>query len=516
MLKNPTKLGPGSLKHVECICDYCGQEFTQPNRNRIKGHKIIEKDACKDCRMKKREESSILKYGTKVPSQSTEIRKKSSLTKGGKGINVEDYKDQILDMYNQPNMSINNIAQKLNITRSVLIAYLQKLGLDTTGDVQQKRTATVMEKYGKEHIMQTEAAQQKFKQTMSAKTKEEKEKITEKIKKTNLEKYGYEFPVQDPAKQAEFQEKRKQTRILNGHEVTYEGKTAKELAAEIGINLSSFHQRVRKVGIEMAAITKKYETYIEMIMDQLLTRLNVEYKTQQQVGSKIADFLIPSDNLIIECDGLYWHSDAVIKDKNYHFNKRQLYIDKGYFPLFFREDELNDKIQIVESIIINKLHMSNRIGARKCKIVELKRDAGKKFIAQNHLMGVGAGHYLALEYNGEIVCVLNIKRVKNREYEISRFCCSYGTTVSGGFSKLLSYALSKFDMSHLHTFIDQRYGDGSYLSNFNFERKSSHPSFRWTNGINTWGRMSFRGNSGYEKGLVKLWDCGQTRWTRIL
>lgn len=148
MLKSSTSLGPGSLKPVTCICDYCGDEFDIPNRNRIKCHKIIAKDACKKCRSKKREESSLKKYGTKVASQSAEIRAKSSISKGGRGINVENYHDQILEMYNEENMSVNKIAQKLKLTRSVLVKYMQKLGLDTTGDVSAKMRHTMIERYG--------------------------------------------------------------------------------------------------------------------------------------------------------------------------------------------------------------------------------------------------------------------------------------------------------------------------------------------------------------------------------
>ena len=110
MLKHPVDISDGSMKLVTCICDYCGVEFSLPNRNRIKGYKIIKKDACKNCRSKKRQESCLLKYGTKTPSESPEIREKTSKSKGGSGIVVEKYKQQILDLYNSDkNISVSFI-----------------------------------------------------------------------------------------------------------------------------------------------------------------------------------------------------------------------------------------------------------------------------------------------------------------------------------------------------------------------------------------------------------------------
>lgn len=62
------------------------------------------------------------------------------------------------------------------------------------------------------------------------------------------------------------------------------------------------------------------------------------------------------------------------------------------------------------------------------------------------------------------------------------------------------------------TFVDQRYGTGDYLLNLGFSFKGMHTSFRWTDCKNTFHRMNFRGNSGYNKGLHKIWDCGQSKW----
>jgi hypothetical protein len=62
------------------------------------------------------------------------------------------------------------------------------------------------------------------------------------------------------------------------------------------------------------------------------------------------------------------------------------------------------------------------------------------------------------------------------------------------------------------TFIDLRYGDGSYLSDLGFKYNHTYPSFKWTDGQITLNRLRFPGNSGYDHGLFKIWDCGQAKW----
>jgi hypothetical protein len=39
-----------------------------------------------------------------------------------------------------------------------------------------------------------------------------------------------------------------------------------------------------------------------------------------------------------------------------------------------------------------------------------------------------------------------------------------------------------------------------------------YPSFRWTDGFQTFHRLKFPGNSGYDKDLFKIYDCGQAKY----
>ena len=75
----------------------------------------------------------------------------------------------------------------------------------------------------------------------------------------------------------------------------------------------------------------------------------------------------------IEYNGLYWHSEEMGKDRNYHFNKSLECYDKGIRLIHVFEDEWLYKQDIVKSKIkhILGLNTNERVYARKCYIKEV-------------------------------------------------------------------------------------------------------------------------------------------------
>lgn len=257
---------------------------------------------------------------------------------------------------------------------------------------------------------------------------------------------------------------------------------------------------------------------IEKIIQNFLNEINVDFKSDKYLSNKYRyDILIPSHNLIIECDGLYWHSDGAIynpKDKNYHINKKEFYKEKKYDSLFFREDEIKNQLSIVKSILKNRLGLSDKVYARKTKIKTIDRPSLKRFLTNNHLMGFGQGDNLSLVFEENTVSCLQWKW-KNKQakiIEISRFCNKINTTVVGGFSKLLKELKKQKSPNKIISFVDKRYGSGNYLENLGFNKVSENPSFMWTNGKETFHRMKFPNNTGYDNDLLKIWDCGQAKY----
>lgn len=329
-------------------------------------------------------------------------------------------------------------------------------------------------------------------------------KVIEKIKQTNLKRYGVENPAQ--------------ARIKRGHTFIKNGKTIKEWAIERDRSISGLSLLIKKYGEDFALSLAKNTSLIENIIKGFLIDNNIIFEEQKFIKideqKKFPDFFLPEHNLIIECDGLYWHSDAIKEDKNYHKEKQVLYKKYSYSSLFFREDEINNKLEIISSIILNKIGQTKtKIFARKCERILLSREERKEFFSTNHLMGNGSGKCFALRYEGEIVCAMQF--VVRRNYtDISRFCNKLNTTVVGGFSRLIKRIELAVQPDRIQTFIDLRYGSGEYLKGLGFRKESENLSFKWVKSNVVVHRMRFTGNSGYEEGFFKLWDCGQAKYVK--
>ena len=85
------------------------------------------------------------------------------------------------------------------------------------------------------------------------------------------------------------------------------------------------------------------DTSIEVKIQNFLKKLGIEFFTHQHMNIKHdyqCDILIPIMNLVIECDGVYWHKYPVGRDID-HIRTSEL-IDKGFKVLRLWEFEIKE------------------------------------------------------------------------------------------------------------------------------------------------------------------------------
>lgn len=441
-------LSAGSSKNIYFNCDYCLGRSTKPYKAYIKQRNFVPKDCCNKSKCKYQKREDI------------------SLSKFG----------------------VKNSAQREEVRTKIRNTNITRLQSE---EFKKQIKETNLERYGSETPMSVQY-------------------ISDKQKKTLLDKYGVDniMKYSDTAKKAA--QKMKQTKIDKGIIKIYDGKSRPDVAKEIGFSRSHFGKLVTQYGFEEAIKMEPFKTKLEKNFEIFLQEYNINYESQFKVNKKIADFKI--NNILIELDGLYWHSDAAKIDINYHVNKKQVYDDFGYDSLFFREDEIRDKFEIVKSVVLNRLNRSKKIFARNCTLCKIDDKAANSYFETNHLMGRGRGSTYVLTFKNEVVAALRLKRIKNNDYEISRFCNIKFHTVTGAFGRLLNFAIRDKNPDSIMTFIDKRYGKGNYLKDLGFEYVHVYPSFKWTDGFETFHRLKFPGNSGYDQNLFKIYDCGQAKY----
>lgn len=80
------------------------------------------------------------------------------------------------------------------------------------------------------------------------------------------------------------------------------------------------------------------ETSIERIIRLQLKKLKEPFKQEMRFGKYRADFYLPNKNLIIECDGEYWHRNQLIRQRDY---RKDVYLNAlGYKILRLKEAEI--------------------------------------------------------------------------------------------------------------------------------------------------------------------------------
>lgn len=262
----------------------------------------------------------------------------------------------------------------------------------------------------------------------------------------------------------------------------------------------------------------------------------IEENNRSVINPYEIDILL--DNLAIEYNGIYWHSEeAGGKDRNYHIDKYNRIKDKGFYPVFIFEDEWLFKQDIVKSIIKNKLGIVGRkIYARKCIVKELTNNDVRGFYENNHIQGfIPSQINLALLYNNEIVSALSFSKprfTKEYDYEITRFSNLLGTSVVGGFSKLLKYFTRNYNFKNLITYSDKRFFSGNIYLNNGFKKlEDTPPSYYYFNKreMVRHNRVKFQKHKlenllkNFDEGLsehenmysnnyLRIWDCGNYKF----
>lgn len=306
----------------------------------------------------------------------------------------------------------------------------------------------------------------------------------------------------------------KQKSIRNNSWKLLNGLPMSEVATKYNISETYVHKLFNIYGQDLGTILESYthdKSSLETNISVLLTELRVEFIQNKKFAEYFPDFRIPSHKLIVECDGLYWHSERFY-GKQYHKKKMEIFNQEGYRLIAFREDDFL-RPDVIESLVKNALGMSISVGARKLSFCEVDSE----FFVRNHLMGCGSKKTgIGLERNGEPLIGATFRQVAQDHWEIDRLCTKIGHQVPGGLSRILNKFMIEYQPKSITSFVDLRHGTGRSLEALGFQRVSMHVGFRWTKGSISEGRRAYLGSSGYEAGFQKIYDYGQAKYVKTI
>jgi len=436
--------------------------------------------------------------------------------------------------YIELNMTTTEIAAIAGVTDPTIASALRNNSIVKDSAILQKSRVEKMKKsnlvrFGSESAFSSEEVKEKIKETMieryGAANPRNVEELNNKAIETCLGKYGVEHPM----KNLKIKESVIQTKIENGSiKVLENGKTINEMCLDSGISPASIYKISDGLSDkDIISATENFKAKHTALENIFSSRSGLKPYNYLFDASKYPllryrpDFKL-DNRTAINVDGLYWHSEKN-KDKRYHYKMRADYEGLDNLRIIqFREDEVLNKFDIIQSMINNVLGKNKRIFARKTKLDNVPRDVYSWFFETNHLMGSVNARTFGLFHDGELVSAMSYRVYKDK-IKIERFCSKNNTTVVGGAGKML-YAIQNLHGLPIHYWADLRYGTGNYLKALGFEKQRDTLGWKWTDGANTFNRLSCRANMdprclsereyAEEKGWYKIYDAGQRLWVK--
>jgi very-short-patch-repair endonuclease len=131
------------------------------------------------------------------------------------------------------------------------------------------------------------------------------------------------------------------SKSLTGKPLTEIHKKNVSIGTKKGMNNPLIRQKLRNH--RATQIFPLKDSSIEIKIQNYLKQLNIDFFTHQYMNithGYQCDIFIPSLNLVVECDGIYWHHYPTGRDID-HIRTKEL-LDKGFKVLRLWEFEIRD------------------------------------------------------------------------------------------------------------------------------------------------------------------------------
>lgn len=441
-------------------------------------------------------------------------------------------------------------AQCLCVRESVSLNVSAAKALDSESkknEINAKRSATNLKKYGCSNTAQTEYAKQRHKDWYADPTKVSA--VLDKVRKTNLERYGVEnckstpeveekiiatclarygvtnvaqIPSTKAKLRARTAEYKLEGRLLSKGYDKVSAYVRREFAVELITPVNEYngiasaqrlafkcvncnHRFVSKLyygrGVKCEVCNPTVSKFVSNEEQEVFNYITEELGIAgSQSNKKIIapyelDMVFPDFKIAIEYCGLYWHSEySSGKDKKYHANKMKLANLAGYRLITIFSDEWNLRKDVVKSKLANIFKKtSTRYYARKLTVKEVAAADSKLFQDKHHLQGASSSKLSIGLYNDSVLVALmtfsNVRTALNSkgtasEYELVRFVTD-GSSVVGGASKLLKYFIKKYSPTKIVSYADTRWSEGNVYKLLGFTELATTIGYWYVEGYKT-------------------------------
>jgi hypothetical protein len=176
----------------------------------------------------------------------------------------------------------------------------------------------------------------------------------------------------------------------------------------------------------------------------------------------------------------------------------------------------------IASIILSKLNLNKTIFARNCSVQKIDKTSASEFFNTWHFFDSTSSAYnYGLFHKNELIGAASFSKGRkmnrlqsgSQSFELIRFCCKSGVTVTGGLSKLMSHFCEDKKAGDIMTYIDKQFSNGDSFIKAGFVKHSETPPLYFLVNKKTYERISLKnGNETFDKKLFfKVQNLGNIK-----
>lgn len=297
----------------------------------------------------------------------------------------------------------------------------------------------------------------------------------------------------------------------------------------------------------LAQIASKGEDEVTAIL--VLLGFSPERSMKNIIPRRELDIYIPEKKFAIEFNGLYWHSEAIRKDKEYHKKKLDACNKAGIYLYQVWEDDWRDKKTIVIRDLAHRLGVAHKlhgvlpsipahwygpIDAQSTAVSFVADTEAREFLEAHDIQGFAAGsHYVGLKDTKDrlrAVMVLS-STGNNGELQVDRYAST--GTASSGFAMAIQFAERELPVKSWVAIADLAIHDGDIYEQNGFildkvvdvdysyliKNSRSHKLNYQISRFKTDPKLLFKDDLTEMElarlnGLHRIWDSGKSRYVK--
>lgn len=176
-------------------------------------------------------------------------------------------------------------------------------------------------------------------------------------------------------------------------------------------------------------------------------------------------------------------------------------------------DQIVREPQKITALILSKLGLNQTVFARSCEVKRVDKKQAAEFLDFYHIMNSTQSAYnFGLFNQNELIALASFSKGRKmnrleehqRSFELIRFCCRTGITVTGGLTRLIKNFCNEKQAGDIMTYVDKQLSDGTSFVRAGFKKHSeTEPNYFLVN-RETFERIPANEDTAYDAALFYL------------